>query len=116
VVADVDENNVVQVITDNGCRCGGEQCSHIAPSPTSPRIPVSEANAPVDSSGSSSQWIDDVPVPGPYTYHIPDIHNQQPTRVYEWVDPELYNMCYHDWRGTAEWTNFTWQEHKAHFL
>jgi hypothetical protein len=63
--------------------------------PTMPRIPVSEANASVDSSGSSSQWIDDVPVHGPYTYHTLDIHSQQPTRwVYEWVDLELYNMCY----------------------
>jgi hypothetical protein len=49
---------------------------------TSPRISTNEANAPVDSSGSSSQWIDDVPIPDPYTYHIPDIHSQQPTR---WV-------------------------------
>jgi hypothetical protein len=32
---------------------------------TSPRIPVSEANAPVDSFGSSSQWTDDLPIPGP---------------------------------------------------
>jgi hypothetical protein len=65
--------------------------------PTSPRIPVSEANASVDSSVSSSQWTDDLPIPGPYTYHIPDIYSQQPTWwVYEWVDPELYNMCYQD--------------------
>jgi hypothetical protein len=42
---------------------------------TSPRILVSEANAPVDSSGSSSQWIDDHPIPGLYTYHIPDIYS-----------------------------------------
>jgi hypothetical protein len=42
---------------------------------TSSRIPSSQANAPVDSSGSSSQWIDDVPVPDPYIYHIPDIHS-----------------------------------------
>jgi hypothetical protein len=35
--------------------------------PTSLRISVSEANAPVESSGSFSQWIDDVPIPGPYT-------------------------------------------------
>jgi hypothetical protein len=85
--------------------------------PTSPRIPVSEANAPVDSSGSSSQWIDDLPIPGPYIYHILDIHSQQPTQwVYEWVDSELYNMCYQDWQSTAEWTNFTWQERKAHLL
>jgi hypothetical protein len=48
--------------------------------PTLPRILVSEANALIDSSGSSSQWIDDLPIPGPYTYHIPDIHIQQPTR------------------------------------
>jgi hypothetical protein len=52
--------------------------------PTSPRIPISEANALVDSSVSSSQWIDDFRIPGPYTYHIPDIHSQQPTWwVYE---------------------------------
>jgi hypothetical protein len=44
--------------------------------PTSPRILVSQDNAPVDSSDSSSQWIDDVPAPGPYTYHILDIHCQ----------------------------------------
>jgi hypothetical protein len=30
-----------------------------------------------------------------HTYHIPDIHSQQPIRwVYECVDPKLYNMCY----------------------
>jgi hypothetical protein len=85
--------------------------------PTSPRIPVSEANAPVDSSGSSFEWTDDLLILGPYTYRIPDIHSQQPTQwVYQWVDPELYNMCYQDWQSTAEWTNFTWQEHKAYLL
>jgi hypothetical protein len=48
------------------------------------RILVSETNAPVDSSGSSSQWIDDLPIPNPYTYHISYIHSQQPTWwVYE---------------------------------
>jgi hypothetical protein len=74
----------------------------------SPRILVSETNALIDIFGSSSQWIDNIPVPGPYIYHIADIHSQQPTQwVYECVDPELYNMCYQDWRGTAEWTNFT---------
>jgi hypothetical protein len=58
---------------------------------------ISEANAPVDSSGSSSQWIDDLFIPDPYTYHIPNIHSQQPTRwIYEWVDPKLYNTCYQD--------------------
>jgi hypothetical protein len=44
--------------------------------PTSPRILVSEANAPVDSSSSSSQWTDDLPIPGPYIYYITDIHSQ----------------------------------------
>jgi hypothetical protein len=54
-------------------------------------------NAPVDSSNSSSQWIDDVT--GPYTYLISNIHIQQPTQsVYEWVDLEFYNMCYQKWR------------------
>jgi hypothetical protein len=32
--------------------------------PTSPTIPSSEANAPLDSFASSSQWIDDVPILG----------------------------------------------------
>jgi hypothetical protein len=64
---------------------------------TSPRISVSETNAPVDSPSSSSQWTDDLPISDSYTYQISDIHSQQPTRwVYEWVDPKLYNMCYHD--------------------
>jgi hypothetical protein len=48
--------------------------------PTSPRVPVSGTNAPVDSSGSSSQWIDDLSIPNSYTYHILDIHSQQLTR------------------------------------
>jgi hypothetical protein len=48
--------------------------------PTSPRISVSEANALVDSSTSSSQWTDDLPITGSYTYYISDIHSQQPTR------------------------------------
>jgi hypothetical protein len=62
------------------------------------RIPVSEAKSPVDSSDSSSQWIDDLSIPDSYTYHISDIHSQQSTWwVYEWVDPKLYNMCYQDW-------------------
>jgi hypothetical protein len=75
------------------------------------------ANALADSSGSSSHGIDDVLTPGPYTYHVPDIQSQLPTRwVYEWIDSELYNMCYQDWRGTAEWTRFTWQEYKDHLL
>jgi hypothetical protein len=48
--------------------------------PTSLRIPSHTANAPVDSSGSSSHWIDDVPITSPYKYHIPDIQSQQTTR------------------------------------
>jgi hypothetical protein len=74
---------------------------------TSPRISVSEANAPMDSSTSSSQWTDDLPIPVPYIYHISDIHSQQPTRwIYEWGDPELYNMCYQNWQSTVKWINF----------
>jgi hypothetical protein len=38
--------------------------------PTSPRISVSDANAPVDSSGSSSQWIDDLSIPGPVDLRV----------------------------------------------
>jgi hypothetical protein len=38
---------------------------------TSSTISLSTANASVDS------WIDDVPVPDPYTYHIIYIHSQQ---------------------------------------
>jgi hypothetical protein len=66
--------------------------------PISPRIPSHTANAPADSSGSSSHEIDDVPIPDPYTSHVPDIQSQLPIRwVYEWIDSELYNMCYQDW-------------------
>jgi hypothetical protein len=46
---------------------------------TSPRIPSPTANAPVDSSGSSSQWINDVPITSPYKYHISDIQSEQTT-------------------------------------
>jgi hypothetical protein len=49
-------------------------------SPASPRIPSHTANAPVDSSISSSHWIDDVSITSPYKYHILDIQNQQTTR------------------------------------
>jgi hypothetical protein len=66
--------------------------------PISPRIPSHTANAPADSSGSSSHEIDDVPIPDPYTSHVPDIQSQLPIQwVYEWIDSELYNMCYQDW-------------------
>jgi hypothetical protein len=41
--------------------------------PASPRISSHMVNAPVDSSVSSSHWIDDVPITSPYKYHIPDI-------------------------------------------
>jgi hypothetical protein len=43
--------------------------------PISSKIPASEANVSFDSSVFSSQWIDDVLVPDPYTHYIPDIHN-----------------------------------------
>jgi hypothetical protein len=85
--------------------------------PASPRISSHMVNAPVDSSGSSSHWIDDVPITSPHKYHIPDIQSQQTTWwIYEWIEPKFYNMCYQDWQGTAEWTHFTWQEHKVHLL
>jgi hypothetical protein len=42
---------------------------------TSPRIPSHTMNAPVDSSSSSSHWIDDVPITSPYKYYIPDIQS-----------------------------------------
>jgi hypothetical protein len=37
--------------------------------PTSPRIPSSAANAPVDSSSSSSQWTNDATIPDSYISH-----------------------------------------------
>jgi hypothetical protein len=83
----------------------------------SSRSPSHTVNAPIDSSVSSSHWINDVPITSPYKYHIPDIQSQQTTRwIYEWIESEFYNMCYQDWQDTAEWTHFTWQEHKAHLL
>jgi hypothetical protein len=77
--------------------------------PASPRIPSHTANAPVDSSCSYSHWIDDVTTTSPYKYHIPDIQSHQTTRwIYEWIEPEFYNMYYQDWQCTVEWTHFTW--------
>ena len=84
---------------------------------TSVRNPSGRDSAPADSSASSTQWIDDLPLPGPYTYHMADAESQPPTKwIYEWIEPEFYNMLYQDWRGTAEWTHFTWHEYKAHLL
>jgi hypothetical protein len=40
---------------------------------SSARMPTDSDNAPVDSFGSSTQWTDDLPIPGPYSYHIPDV-------------------------------------------
>jgi hypothetical protein len=66
--------------------------SHRLMSPKKTKM-LSEANDLMDSSGSSSQWTDDLPIPASYTYHIIDIHNQQPTRwVYD-VLPELIKHC-----------------------
>jgi hypothetical protein len=73
--------------------------------PASLRIASHTANAPVDSSDSSSHWIDDVLITSPYKYHITDIQSQQTTRwIYKWIETEFYNMCYQDRQGTTEWT------------
>jgi hypothetical protein len=58
--------------------------------PASSRIPSRTVNALVDSSVSSFQWIDDVPITSPYKYHIPDIQSEQTTWwIYEWIEPEF---------------------------
>jgi hypothetical protein len=41
--------------------------------PALPKILSHTMNAPVDSFGSSSHWIDDVPITSPYKYHTPNI-------------------------------------------
>jgi hypothetical protein len=46
----------------------------------SPRILSHTVNASVDSSGSSSHWIDDVPITSSYKYHISDIRSEQTTQ------------------------------------
>jgi hypothetical protein len=68
-------------MTDQFTHCTQDQDHGV---PALPRIPSRMMNAPVDSYGSSSQWIDDVPITSPYKYHIPDIPSQQTTRwIYE---------------------------------
>jgi hypothetical protein len=42
---------------------------------------------------------------------------QLPTRwVYEWEDPQFYNMLLQQWETTAAWTGQTWQYYKAELL
>jgi hypothetical protein len=40
---------------------------------TSARMPSGRNSVPTDSFSSSTEWIDDHPLPGPYTYNIPDV-------------------------------------------
>jgi protein-disulfide isomerase-like protein with CxxC motif len=36
--------------------------------------------------------------------------------VYEWEDPNFYNMLVQEWETTAAWTGQTWQDYKAALL
>ena len=36
--------------------------------------------------------------------------------VYEWENPEFYNMLVSQWQTTAAWTGQTWEEYKAALL
>ena len=36
--------------------------------------------------------------------------------VYEWENPEFYNMLLSQWQTTAAWTGQTWEEYKAALL
>ena len=52
-----------------------------------------------------------------YTYPIPDVTGQPQTRwVYEWEDPNFYNMLVEEWETTAAWTGQTWLDYKAALL
>jgi hypothetical protein len=50
-------------------------------------------------------------------YPIPDINAQpQTTWVYEWEDPDFYNMLVGEWQTTSMWTGLTWQQYKGELL
>jgi hypothetical protein len=50
-------------------------------------------------------------------YLIPDINAQpQTTWVYEWEDPDFYNMLVGEWQTTSVWTGLTWQQYKGVLL
>ncbi|TVU34001.1 hypothetical protein EJB05_15822, partial [Eragrostis curvula] len=59
-------------------------------------------------SGSSNSY---------YSYSLAD-PTTQPTQkvVYQWEDPDFYNMLMDQWRTTAAWTGQTWLEYKAELL
>jgi hypothetical protein len=50
-------------------------------------------------------------------YPIPDINAQpQTTWVYEWEDPNFYNMLVGEWQTTSAWTGLTWQQYMGELL
>jgi hypothetical protein len=50
-------------------------------------------------------------------YPIPDINAQpQTTWVYEWEDPDFYNLLVGEWQTTTAWTGLTWQQYKGELL
>ncbi|TVU12808.1 hypothetical protein EJB05_46468, partial [Eragrostis curvula] len=52
-----------------------------------------------------------------YSYSIPEV-NQQPREkwVFEWVEPEFYNMLLSQWQTNHAWNNQSWSEFRAHLL
>jgi hypothetical protein len=36
--------------------------------------------------------------------------------VYEWEDPDFYNMLVSECQTTSVWTGLTWQQYKGEFL
>jgi hypothetical protein len=59
------------------------------------------------------QWY----LPVAVFYPIPDINAQpQTTWVYEWEDPDFYNMLVGEWQTTSAWTGLTWQQYKGELL
>lgn len=60
--------------------------------------------------GSSSPLL-------PYVNYPVGEVTHQPTRwVYEWEDPEYYQMLVESWSTTSAWTGQTWVEYKAQLM
>ena len=54
---------------------------------------------------------------GQHPYDQPDHASQPQVKwVYEWQDPQFYEMLLDEWRTTAPWTGRTWTEYKGHLL
>jgi hypothetical protein len=76
----------------------------------SPTHSTSSMHTCSDSSSSYAHGYSEYLVPDTSTT-IHDMH-----WVYEWENPDFYNMLVSEWQTTAAWTGQTWEEYKTSLL